>query len=172
MCDICNGTSFEQFLLDVIDDIRTTGWHVSGVEPELGRNGWAYTVGLMDSYDHPELVIVDDDWTRGAWILNALGKAVRDGAVFAPGERIHLGAAHAEIVDVHPVHRAGDLMGTWHTVHAPGSDTLPLDLEAHQLVVHGPLPDGATLPDVRLDQPGVVLEGYSPGPTPGPGRAA
>lgn len=162
MCDICDGKTFEATLTDILDHVRTTGWALSGVESEPDQTGWAYTIGLMDSYDHPELVIVDDDWARGASILNSLGRAVRDGEAFVAGDLVRLGTTHAELVAIHPVHLAGDLMGMWHNVRMPGNDALALSLEAYQLVVHGPLPDGGVLPAVRLDDPETDLVGPDP----------
>lgn len=157
MCDICNGKTYEQVEAETRDRVRQLGWAVQGVQPSDGHPGWAYTVGLLDSYDHPELVVVDDDWARGASLLNALGRAVRDGAIFEPGDAIDLCGSRAEVIDVHPDHLASNVMAMWHNIRGPGSGLLPLDLEAYQLVARDPLPDGDVLPDVRLGGPGPVL---------------
>lgn len=166
MCDICNGTTIEQALADIRGHIRSVGWALQGVEPEPGIHGWTYTVGLLESYDHPELLVVDDDVARAGSILNVMGRAIRDGDVIAPGDPIDLGGTPSELIDIHPVHLTGGLMATWHNLHAPASGGLPLELEAYQLVVAGPLPGGELLPAVRLDDPTATFD------RPDPGRAA
>ena len=151
MCDMCDGQSLDAHLDDVRDRIRRGGWALQGVEPGAEGHGWTYTVGLLASYDHPELVVVDDDLRRGGSLLDAMARAIRDGAVIEPGDRIDLDGARAEVVDVHPDHLAGDLLVTCRRLLGPGGG--PDDLEAHQVVVHGDLPGGGRLPDIRLDRP-------------------
>lgn len=170
MCDICDGKTHEQVEAETRGHIRRLGWALQGVEPSAGCHGWVYTIGLLDSYDHPELVLIDDDWARGGSLLNVLGRAVRDGDIFQPGDRIDLGERWAEVIDVHPDHLTSDVLAVWHNVRGSGSDLLPLEPEAYQVVVHGPLPDGDVLPDVRLDRPGPVLG--RTGPDRAPRRAA
>ncbi len=162
MCDICDGKTHDQVEAETRGHIRRLGWALRGVEPSPESHGWVYTIGLLDSYDHPELVLVDDDWARGGALLNVLGRAVRDGDILQPGDTIDLGERWAEVIDVHPEHLFSDVLALWYNVRGPGSGLLPLDPEAYQVVVHGTLPDGDVLPDVRLDRPGPVLGRHRP----------
>lgn len=43
----------------VTRDIREYGWHCLHVLPRAGEEGvgFTYTIGLIESYDHPELMI-------------------------------------------------------------------------------------------------------------------
>ena len=41
----------------VIDDIANYGWHCVNLHPEGEPVGYAFTIGLFQSYGHPELVI-------------------------------------------------------------------------------------------------------------------
>jgi hypothetical protein len=104
MCDICNGRTPDRAIADLRAFIRRTGWGVQGVEPDPGSPGWAYTIGLLTSYDHPELLIVDHDIGRGAQILNSLAWNIRDGSIIEPGDAIDLGGCRAEVIDIHPHH--------------------------------------------------------------------
>lgn len=156
MCDICDGKTYEQAVAETRDRIRRVGWGLQGVEPAPGIPGWTYTIGLLASYDHPELLLVDDELGRAGSILNAMGRAVRDGDIIEPGDNIDLGGCRAGVVDIHPDHLSGGVLAAWHSVHTvPGGE--PFELEACQVVVHDPLPGGDRLPQVRLDLPGSAL---------------
>lgn len=41
----------------VIDDIANFGWHCVNIHPEGEHVGYAFTVGLFQTYGHPELII-------------------------------------------------------------------------------------------------------------------
>ncbi len=41
----------------VIDDVAAFGWHCVNIHPEGDHVGYAFTVGLFQSYGHPELII-------------------------------------------------------------------------------------------------------------------
>jgi hypothetical protein len=154
MCEMCDGKSFHQVLDDTRDHVRRFGWAVRGVQAEEGRPGWVITVGLLDSYEHPELVVFDDDWFRGASLLNALGRAVRDGEELVPGDHLGLGpGAAAHVVDVHPDHLGTEVFAMWHNVRRVGTVTPPDELLAHQVVLLHP-EAGQQGPDgIRLDRP-------------------
>lgn len=69
------------------DLVERHGWAVVKV-PEGDRGpGFAYTVGLARSFDHPEVLIsgLELDMLHG--ILNDISAQIRDGARFAAGEQ-------------------------------------------------------------------------------------
>lgn len=162
MCDICNGRTPDQAIADLRAFIRRTGWGVQGVEPDPGSPGWAYTIGLLTSYDHPELLIVDHDIGRGAQILNSLAWNIRDGSIIEPGDAIDLGGCRAEVIDIDPHHLHNGTMAVWPRIHPPMPGGESPELEAYQVVALDPLPDGKRLPDVRLDVRHPVLGGNGP----------
>ncbi|MFT7724519.1 MAG: DUF4262 domain-containing protein [Roseateles sp.] len=41
----------------VIDDIANFGWHCVSIFAEGEQSGYSFTVGLFESYKHPELII-------------------------------------------------------------------------------------------------------------------
>jgi hypothetical protein len=48
-------------LLDqsVIQHIEEHGWHVMYVHETDGLPGWSYSIGLYDSFRHPEIIILN-----------------------------------------------------------------------------------------------------------------
>lgn len=66
-------------------DIARVGWHIVMVEGE-DTPGFLYTVGLWQSYQHPELLIVAPGKEAGVFAANisALGKRVAAGEVLTP----------------------------------------------------------------------------------------
>jgi len=69
----------------VRDDIARHGWHLVLVPPEAKSPGWAHTLGLLERFDHPELLCFGIDLQVLARLLNHLGEAVRRGRRFEAG---------------------------------------------------------------------------------------
>jgi hypothetical protein len=84
MCDICDGMTHDESNLKTMRAIDQYGWSVVGVQCGP-RVGWAYTIGLLESFDHPELVVVGLDWPGCGVLLNHLGEQVRAGRPLYPG---------------------------------------------------------------------------------------
>jgi hypothetical protein len=84
MCDICDGMTHEEFNQRTMRCIEEYGWYITGVEdgPELG---WAYTIGLLEGFDHPELIVVGLEWPGSGNLLNQLGERVAAGQLLHPG---------------------------------------------------------------------------------------
>jgi hypothetical protein len=67
----------------LLEDIASHGWHVIRV-PERGVTpGWAFTIGLYRSFQHPELVIFGLPLEVMHRILNQLGDDVAKGLEFS-----------------------------------------------------------------------------------------
>lgn len=116
MCEICKGWTHEEVAADQRHHITTIGWSVQMVEPRPGRVGWTYTIGLSESYGHPELLVFGRDVWAGGRMLNELGTAVRDGTVVEPGAAVVSGIA-LEVLEVHPVHLFGELVARWRALY-------------------------------------------------------
>ena len=118
MCAICNGWTYEEVAAEQRHHVMTIGWAVELVEPRPGRVGWSYTIGLSESYRHPELLVVGRDvWADGR-LLNQLGAAVRDGTIIRPGPVVVNGIS-LEVLEVHPVHLLGELVAAWRGLYGP-----------------------------------------------------
>ena len=64
----------------VIDDIATYGWHCVSIHPEGDDVGYAFTVGLFQSYGHPELIIFGLSPKVAHQILAIAADAAKSGA--------------------------------------------------------------------------------------------
>lgn len=63
-------------------DIERHGWHVVLVPPEQESPGWAHTIGLLERFEHPELIVFGMDFQALGPLLNRLGEGVRAGDRF------------------------------------------------------------------------------------------
>lgn len=75
----------------MIDDVEKFGWHCVGVAP-LPEDppevySFAYTVGLEQSFGHPELITLELPFEVGHGFLNAAVDRIHNGGTFAAGER-------------------------------------------------------------------------------------
>ena len=68
-------------------DIQHHGWHVVLIPPQGDSPGWAHTIGLLERYQHPELLVFGSEPRQLAALLNTLGERVRAGHGFAAGQR-------------------------------------------------------------------------------------
>lgn len=67
----------------VIDDIQEFGWHVVGVEADEDGPAFAYSIGLQQTLNHPEIVVLGlNDAETMMYIINTVGEEVRKGSVF------------------------------------------------------------------------------------------
>jgi hypothetical protein len=116
MCFICDGGTPAEFH-DLIDrHIRESGWHLMAVDPGGGRGLWVYTIGLLERYAHPELVVTDACCHPcAASALNDLGAQVRDGVTFRVGDQAtsRETTAQARFGAVHPRQWQTDRFNQW-----------------------------------------------------------
>ena len=99
--------------------IRAYGWQLLQI---TDTNPWSYTIGLLESYDHPELMITGLGFDTQNMVIRKIVDAIeKTGSVdhaFLERERVTL-------VEVHPNHLAGDWFGTWSNLYQrlppPGS---------------------------------------------------
>lgn len=69
----------------IIRNVNTVGWHVELVPPAGGHHGWASSVGFVQTFNHPEVVVfgLPDDVLRA--LIDAIGQYLRDGRTFRDG---------------------------------------------------------------------------------------
>jgi hypothetical protein len=99
--------------------IRTYGWQLQQV---TDTNPWSYTIGLTESYGHPELMIIGLELdVQNTVIRKIVDPIVQSGSV----DHEFLERQGVTLVDVHPDHLAGDWFGTWSNFYectpTPGS---------------------------------------------------
>ena len=87
--------------------IRTFGWQLLQI---TDTNPWSYTIGLLESYDHPELMITGLEFDVQNRVIRKIVDSIETtGSV----DHAFLEREGVTLVDVHPRHLAGDWFGTW-----------------------------------------------------------
>lgn len=80
--------AFELRKLKLFEDIdraiEDPGWMVMGIGAEPP---FCYTVGLLKTFNHPEIIIFGLKYQIGHPILNTVGFLIKEGKVFEPGVR-------------------------------------------------------------------------------------
>ena len=64
--------TFDEMHEEMSVQIGAGRWTVEGVEAGPRTPNWVYTVGLIENFDHPELVATDGDSRNAAGILHAI----------------------------------------------------------------------------------------------------
>jgi hypothetical protein len=107
MCLQCDGYSFEQSMLALDLTIRTYGWRLTQVTDTMP---WSYTIGLTESYDHPELMITGLELEMQSSVIRRIvGPIEKSGTI----DQNALDDAGITLVEVHPNHLRSDWFGTW-----------------------------------------------------------
>lgn len=99
--------------------IRTHGWQLTQVTDAMP---WSYTIGLTESYGHPELMMYGVELgTQNSVIRKIVDPIATTGSVDQP----FLERQGVTLVEVHPNHLADHWFGTWSSFYerlpAPGS---------------------------------------------------
>jgi hypothetical protein len=67
----------------VIDDVKRYGWHVVGVEDDDEGPGFAYSIGIQQTLDHPEIIVFGLKNAKTMMqVINVIGDEVRKGERF------------------------------------------------------------------------------------------
>ena len=99
--------------------IRTFGWQLTQI---TDTNPWSYTIGLLESYDHPELMVTGLELELQNVVIRKIVDSIeKTGNV----DHAFLEDEGFTLVEVHPNHLAGDWFGTWSNFYeripTPGS---------------------------------------------------
>jgi hypothetical protein len=111
MCVICDGQTQEQSARFIELTIIHHGWALRHVHPgadDPTGGHWTYTIGLVENFNHPELVITDTEYEVAGSLLNALGEEIRSGHEISP-----ITESGFELNEVHPAHLASELFYGW-----------------------------------------------------------
>ena len=117
---MCEGFSLEDALVLDAAAIEEYGYIVVGVTDSLGP-AWAYTIGLLDRADHPELIVVGPEYFWRGRLLNEIGRRVLAGERFASGDRVQIPDGVAEIGVVHPIQYELTTFNVWHNLERIGA---------------------------------------------------
>lgn len=130
MCDICDGTAtIDDYFNRMHLRIAEHGWYTVCVEADARSPGWLYTVGLSESFGHPELVVVGLKPDAAHEVLEALSLGVLDGHRYAVGEIADIGGRRVRFGAVHPAHLSRDLVAAWRGYYRGlGGEPPPLEV--------------------------------------------
>lgn len=85
----------EQFKATVRAEIGAHGWHVVLVPEEDDRPAYAFTIGLLERFAHPELCVVGlDDGEEGGLMHDLIDSAAE---FVAEGGRLEAGVRNSEL---------------------------------------------------------------------------
>lgn len=136
----------------VIDDIARVGWHLIGVEADEEGPGFVYSIGMMPTLNHPEVIMFGLRTELMVSVINGMGDAIRGGRPFCEPV-LYEGLLEGYACKIIPVHESQhpEYLGyaMWHRRYLGRID----DLQAVQCV----WPDKAGLfPDEPGCHPYVV----------------
>ncbi|MFT7646971.1 MAG: hypothetical protein ACI8Y4_001711 [Candidatus Poriferisodalaceae bacterium] len=86
MCYLCDEQSNDEWDRSLDLSIRIYGW--TAVTMSAGSydpDGWAYTLGLQENFNHPDLLIFDAAPPAACRILSTLATQVMECGEFTPG---------------------------------------------------------------------------------------
>ena len=66
----------------LIEDIREYGWHVVKVFSRTGGPGFAYSIGVFETFGHPEILIVGLALETMHLLINNIANDVKSGKTF------------------------------------------------------------------------------------------
>ena len=149
---MCEGFSLEDVLALDAATIAEYGFMVVGVDaPDRSEHDpppWAYTVGLLDAADHPEMIIAGVSAETSASVLSMLADAALEGERFEVGDTIDLGVGIGRVGAVDEIQYGLDTFNMWHQLRRYGTVRTP-ELEAVQII----LPSKFFCSDHRHAQP-------------------
>ena len=111
----------------IVDDIARVGWSLIGVKETYEAPSFVYSIGMMQTLGHPEVIIFGLDVELMARIVNYIGEEIRTGRPFTePGLYEGLIERFAcKFLPVNKCHHA-DYFGfaLWHRWHLGQAGTL------------------------------------------------
>lgn len=113
MCDICQGASDDELLFGIYGRIRNFGWGIEYVQGPDVSDSWGYTIGLSETFGHPELALAGSNARTTASLINTIGSAIRLGDLPVAGELFDCEGHEYLLVDVHPAHYELGTFGMW-----------------------------------------------------------
>ena len=117
MCDMCEGKSLEEVLIDERVKVEQFGWMVQAVgyaESYDGRLPWMYTVGLAASRGHPELVVFGLSIGSAHHLIQDVVAGIEQGVHYSVGDTLPHHGLLVRFGAVHPSRfRSTDLFSGW-----------------------------------------------------------
>ncbi len=113
MCEMCAGATIEDARRRLHETIVTDGFALMPVGSNMRDRGFAYTIGLVDGFAHPELVVVNHPLDEAVQVLYTLGKRVTNGDRLKASDGVSCLGGEVGLVEVHPEHFRRGLIASW-----------------------------------------------------------
>jgi hypothetical protein len=113
MCEICDGKTWTEVLQGMGKRIAEHGWSLEGVAPGKHTEEWLYSVGFIENYDSPELVVAGEQTQFGGGLLCEIGDRITSGLRVKAGDRLDLDGFVVELDTVHASYLAHGLLASW-----------------------------------------------------------
>jgi hypothetical protein len=107
----------DELLASIHGNVEQIGWSLVGVHGGPTYPSWTYTIGLIKSFDHPELIVVGLPPNDGGAFLNELGERIKAGVVLAAGDELDAWDKRWRLAEVHPSHWTTDRFAVWVEYH-------------------------------------------------------
>lgn len=86
MVRVSSDTGLTDHTRKVIADIETSGFHVITIPEEGGLPGWAFSVGLYQSFRHPEVVVFGLTSDLLSFVVMEASEQVKQGKIIVPDQ--------------------------------------------------------------------------------------
>ena len=129
MCRMCEGFSLEDDLALSAASLAEYGFLTIGIdEPDdPGSPNWTYTVGLLDTYGHPELVVAGPPVVSAHALIHQVWHQIDEGRRFSPGDRWRFEIGIVDFGSVDPVQYDLVTFNRWHLLADHGYLHTPLE---------------------------------------------
>ena len=138
MCRMCEGFSLDDVLALDAASIAEYGFTIIAVGPPVDSHDksgtWAYTVGLLDAADHPELIVTGVSTEAAGMVSRALADEVLAGEQYCVGDTIRTPRGVARVGPVHEIQYGLETLNMWHNLRRYGT-LRTAELEAVQIVL-------------------------------------
>jgi Domain of unknown function (DUF4262) len=71
----------------LVDDVEANGWHLTQVLPRQPIPSWSYTIGLYETLQQPELIVVGLEGDLAHYLLNEVARRMKGGMRSTDGHR-------------------------------------------------------------------------------------
>jgi hypothetical protein len=103
----------DPFERKILEDVRTVGWSVVLIPEDDEGVGFAFSVGLFHSFQHPEIIIFGLRLETMQGIINHVGRQIQAGGAFNAHREYHDVIEHFPVAFI-PISRANfrEYLGT------------------------------------------------------------
>ena len=146
---MCEGATIQDMRRLIRETLEDRGWYGVAID---GNPTWAYTIGLVEECDHPELILVGSKLHRADAVIGELAERVVGGERFDLGRpTVDVGGYAVTFGDVHPRQWERSTFAMWVDLYGAEGPPFPEPM-ALQVI----MPPEAYCSDHRNSQPSLA----------------